>query len=77
RVFSPRGLQRSKRFKLKPGTYNIRVRGMDFFDVWAEGYLQISRDHEVDLIVISFAKNGRVRVAGDSDTWIPASARRP
>lgn len=50
---------------------------MDFFDVWAEGYLQISRDHEVDLIVISFAKNGRVRVAGDSDTWIPASARRP
>ncbi|MBT9311726.1 hypothetical protein [Leptothoe kymatousa] len=77
RVFSPRGLQRSKRFKLKPGIYNIRaVNGTDYFDVWAEGYLQVSHE-DVEFVVISFSENGRVGVAGEPDVWIPLSARRP
>ena len=74
RVFSPANSNRRKRFTLREGAYDIKITGVDFFDVWAEGYLDVGRD-DTNIIVVSFSERG-VRVSGDPYAWIPVSARR-
>ena len=74
RVFSPANSNRRKRFTLRAGAYDIKITGVDFFDVWAEGYLDVGRD-DTNIIVVSFSERG-VRVSGDPYAWIPVSARR-
>ena len=74
RIFSPRNVNRRKRFTLREGAYEIKITGADLFDVWAEGYLDVGRDG-TNIIVVSFSERG-VRVSGDPYTWIPLSAQR-
>ncbi|MEO0394869.1 MAG: hypothetical protein AAF243_02650 [Cyanobacteria bacterium P01_A01_bin.137] len=76
RVFSPSNYaNRRKRFTLREGAYDLKITGVDFFDVWAEGYLDIGRD-DTNIIVVRFSENGGIRVSGDPYAWIPVSSRR-
>ena len=74
RIFSPRNVNRRKRFTFNRGAYDIKITGADLFDVWAEGYLDVGRN-DTSIIVVSFSERG-VRVSGDPYTWIPVSAQR-
>lgn len=73
-IFAPRNANRRQRFTFTEGAYDLKITGVDFFDVWAEGYLDVGRD-DTNIIVVSFSERG-VRVSGDSRAWIPISARR-
>ncbi|MEA5466723.1 hypothetical protein [Leptothoe sp. PORK10 BA2] len=76
RIFSPTNYaNRRQRFTFREGAYDIKITGVDFFDVWAEGYLDVGRD-DTNIIVVSFSERGGIRVSGDSNAWIPVSARR-
>lgn len=69
RVFSPSNYaNRRKRFTFREGAYDVKITGVDFFDVWAEGYLDIGRD-DTNVIVVRFSERG-VRVSGDPYAWI-------
>lgn len=74
RIFSPRNVNRRKRFTFNKGAYDIKITGADLFDVWAEGYLDVGRN-DTNIIVVSFSERG-VSVSGDPYTWIPVSAQR-
>lgn len=71
-LFSPHNTNRRRRFRLREGVYEIKFTGVDAFDVWAEGYLDVGRN-DTNIIVVSFAETGSVRVSGDPYTWIPLS----
>lgn len=72
RIFSPSNANRRKRFTFRrDGAYEIKITGVNYFDIWAEGYLDIGRD-DANIIVVSFSESG-VRVSGDPHTWIPIS----
>ncbi|MEO0351824.1 MAG: hypothetical protein AAF282_17430 [Cyanobacteria bacterium P01_A01_bin.15] len=76
RIFSPTNYaNRRKRFTFREGAYDIKITGADFFDVWAEGYLDIGRD-DTNIIVVSFSERRGVRVSGDPYAWIPVSTGR-
>ncbi|MEM1240570.1 MAG: hypothetical protein AAGI45_12080 [Cyanobacteria bacterium P01_H01_bin.26] len=76
RIFSPSNYaNRRKRFTFREGAYDIKITGVDFFDVWAEGYLDIGRD-DTNIIVVSFSERRGVSVSGDPYTWIPISTGR-
>lgn len=75
RIFSPTNYaNRRQRFTFREGAYDIKITGVDFFDVWAEGYLDVGRD-DTNIIVVSFSERG-VRVSGDPYAWVPVSAQR-
>ena len=74
RIFSPRNANRRKRFNFREGAYEIKITGADYFDIWAEGYLDVGRD-DTNIIVVSFSERG-VRVSGDPYAWIPISTER-
>ncbi|MBT9311727.1 hypothetical protein [Leptothoe kymatousa] len=74
RIFSPRNANRRKQFTFREGAYEIKITGTDYFDVWAEGYLDIGRD-DTNIVVINFSDRG-VRIAGDPYAWIPVAAQR-
>ncbi|NEQ49389.1 MAG: hypothetical protein F6K11_04535 [Leptolyngbya sp. SIO3F4] len=75
RIFSPSNYaHRRKRFTFREGAYDIKITGVDFFDVWAEGYLDIGRN-DTNIIVFRFSDRG-VRVSGDPYAWIPVSVQR-
>ncbi|MEM9266358.1 MAG: hypothetical protein AAGA46_12605 [Cyanobacteria bacterium P01_F01_bin.13] len=74
RIFSPRNSNRRKRFTFREGAYELKITGADYFDIWAEGYLDVGRD-DTNIIVVSFSERG-VRVSGDPYAWIPISAQR-
>ena len=71
RIFSPRNTNRRKRFTFREGAYEIKITGVDYFDIWAEGYLDVGRD-DTNIIVVSFSERG-IRVSGDPYAWIPIS----
>ena len=71
RIFSPANVDRRRRFTFREGAYEIKITGVDFFDVWAEGYLDVGRD-DSNIIVVSFSDRG-VQVSGDPYAWIPLS----
>lgn len=73
-IFTPRNVNRRQRFTFTEGAYDLKITGADFFDVWAEGYLDVGRD-DSNIIVVSFSERG-IRVSGDPHAWIPVSARR-
>lgn len=75
RIFSPSNISnRRKRFTFREGAYDIKITGVDFFDVWAEGYLDVGRN-DSNILVVSFSERNGVRVSGDPYTWIPLSSR--
>jgi hypothetical protein len=69
RILSAHNTNRRKRFTFREGAYEIKITGVDYFDVWAEGYLDVGRD-DTNIIVFSFSERG-VRVSGDPYAWIP------
>lgn len=73
RIFSPANVDRRRRFTFREGAYEIKITGVDFFDVWAEGYLDVGRD-DANIVVVSFSERGGVRVSGDPYAWIPLSS---
>ena len=76
RIFSPSNYaNRRKRFTFREGAYDIKITGVDFFDVWAEGYLDIGRD-DTNIIVVRFSERRGVSVSGDPYAWIPVSTGR-
>lgn len=74
RIFSPRNANRRKRFTFREGAYDLTITGADYFDIWAEGYLDIGRD-DTNIIVVRFSERG-VRVSGDPYAWIPVATER-
>lgn len=75
RIFSPANSNRRRRFTFREGAYDIKITGVDFFDVWAEGYLDVGRD-DTNIIVFRFSERNGVRVSGDPYAWIPVSAEQ-
>lgn len=73
-IFSPRNTDRRKRFTFREGAYELKITGIDYFDVWAEGYLDIGRD-DSNIVVVAFSEQG-VRTVGDANAWIPVVTRR-
>lgn len=69
RILSAHNTNRRKRFTFREGAYEIKITGVNYFDVWAEGYLDVGRD-DTNIIVVSFSERG-VRVSGDPYAWIP------
>ena len=70
RLFSPRITNRRKTFRFRQGTYNIQVRGANYFDQWADGYLDISgAERASSTVILSFSETGDVRIAGRYHTW--------
>lgn len=74
RIFSPRTANRRKKFTFREGAYELKITGIDYFDVWAEGYLDIGRD-DTNIVVVTFSERG-VRTVGDANAWIPVAAQR-
>ncbi len=72
RIFSVHNTHRRKRFTFREGAYEIKITGVNYFDIWAEGYLDVGRD-DTNIIVVSFSERG-VRVSSDPYAWIPISA---
>lgn len=75
RILSAHNTNRRKRFTFREGAYEIKITGVNYFDVWAEGYLDVGRD-DANIIVVRFSQRG-VSVSGDPYTWIPVAAQRP
>ncbi len=71
RILSAHNTNRRKRFTFREGAYEIKITGVDYFDVWAEGYLDVGRN-DTNIIVVRFSERG-VRVSGDPHAWIPIS----
>ncbi|MBX2862274.1 MAG: hypothetical protein KTR27_01860 [Leptolyngbyaceae cyanobacterium MAG.088] len=69
RILSAHNTNRRKRFTFREGAYELKITGVNYFDVWAEGYLDVGRD-DTNIIVVSFSEQG-VRVSGDPHAWIP------
>lgn len=74
RIFSPRNANRRKKFTFREGAYELKITGIDYFDIWAEGYLDIGRD-DANIVVITFSERG-VRAIGNANAWIPIATRR-
>lgn len=74
RIFSARNVNRRKKFTFREGAYELRITGADYFDIWAEGYLDIGRD-DTNIVVVTFSERG-VRTLGDANAWIPIAAQR-
>ncbi|MDV3352729.1 hypothetical protein D0962_24555 [Leptolyngbyaceae cyanobacterium CCMR0082] len=72
RLFSPRTLNRSKKFQFEAGIYDIRVHSAtNYFDRWVDGSLEISDANGASsTVVLRFSETGRVRVSGRYHTWI-------
>lgn len=75
RIFSPANSNRRRRFTFREGAYDIKITGVDFFDVWAEGYLDVGRD-DTNIIVVRFSERNGVRVSGDPYAWVPVSSEQ-
>ncbi|MEM6254707.1 MAG: hypothetical protein AAF821_17470 [Cyanobacteria bacterium P01_D01_bin.156] len=73
-VFSPTNANRRKTFTLREGAYELKITGVDYFDIWAEGYLDIGRDNS-NVVVVAFSERG-VRTVGDTRAWIPVATGR-
>ena len=69
RILSAHNTNRRKRFTFPEGAYELKITGVDYFDIWAEGYLDVGRD-DTNIIVVRFSERG-VRVSGDPHAWIP------
>ncbi|MEO1402042.1 MAG: hypothetical protein AAFV72_12450 [Cyanobacteria bacterium J06635_1] len=70
RVFTPRNFNRRERLELEPGAYYLEITGVDRFETWSTGYLDIGRD-DSSVVVVTFSRENGVRVSGDPYTWIP------
>ena len=69
RILSAHNTNRRRRFTFREGAYELKITGIDYFDIWAEGYLDVGRD-DTNIIVVRFSERG-VRVSGDPYAWIP------
>ncbi|WP_152532263.1 hypothetical protein [Leptolyngbya sp. Heron Island J] len=74
RIMSAHNTNRRKRFTFREGAYELKITGIDYFDIWAEGYLDVGRD-DTNIIVVRFSERG-VRVSGDPYAWIPLETGR-
>jgi hypothetical protein len=70
RVYTPRNFNRRQRLELEPGAYYLEITGVNRFEVWASGYLDVGRD-DSNVLVVTFSRQRGVRVSGDPYAWIP------
>ena len=70
RIFRPHNHNRRRQFTLDEGAYYLEITGVTRFEVWASGYLDVGRS-DASSIVVTFSKNGGVRVSGDPAAWNP------
>ena len=70
RIYRPHNHNRRRQFTLEEGAYYLEITGVTRFDVWASGYLDVGRSN-ANVLVVTFSKEGGVRVSGDPDAWIP------
>ena len=70
RVFTPRNFNRRQRLQVEAGAYYLEITGVDRFDTWSSGYLDLGRN-DSNVVVITFSRENGVQVSGDPYTWIP------
>lgn len=71
-LYRPGNFNRREEFWLTEGAYRLRITGVNRFEVWASGYLDVGRD-DASILIVTFSKAGGVSVAGDPYAWLPDS----
>ena len=61
---------RRQRFLLTEGAYRLQITGVNRFDTWATGYLDVGRS-DANVIVVTFSPEGVLGIGGDPLAWIP------
>ncbi|MBD2259866.1 hypothetical protein [Pseudanabaena sp. FACHB-2040] len=69
-LYRPGNFNRRQGFWIDEGAYRLTITGVDQFEVWARGYLDVGRD-DSNILVVTFSKNGGVSVSGSPYAWIP------
>jgi hypothetical protein len=71
-LYRPGNFNRREEFWITEGAYRLRITGVNRFEVWASGYLDVGRD-DANILVVTFSKAGGVSVVGDPYAWISDS----
>ena len=70
RIFRPHNHNRRRQFTLEEGVYYLEITGVTRFEVWASGSLDVGQS-DANAMVVTFSKEGGVRVPGRPNAWIP------
>jgi hypothetical protein len=70
RVYAARNFNRRQRLELEPGAYYLEITGVNRFEIWARGYLDVGLN-DANVMVVTFSRQRGVRVSGDPYGWIP------
>lgn len=71
-LYRPGNFNRREEFWITEGAYRLRITGVNRFEVWASGYLDVGRD-DANILVVTFSKAGGVSIVGDPYAWISDS----
>lgn len=75
-LFRTYNANRRQSISLPAGAYYLEFTGVVQSDCWARGYLDVGRN-DSHVLVITFSKQGGVRVDGDPTAWIPDRGSPP